>query len=473
DIGYITVFTLPYELENLAFATPVGKLSNLYKSKSGYHIFKNVAERKAVGKIKAAQILIALPPDANNLYTTQAKALADSLYNRLQQGDDFGKLAAAFSNDVISSAANGQMTDLEVGQYSPVFETAVFNLPNNGAITKPFFTEHGWHIVKLVNRIPVNSKKDDSTLRTIREKVEASDRMNTAKAALVKKIMMQAGYKKLNEPNAAFFKLTENVIITNANTDSGVINSQTALFQLNEKKITFKDWIYHARMNRYKSDGSGVKSYDVLWDEFLTSYMLDYYRENLESYNPDFKAQIAELSDGNLFFDIMQQEVWGPAQSDTAALENYFKQHQSKYFWNKSADAVIFYASDAATANELRTKMSESPRWKALVNEYGEKLAADSARFEITQIPNGEKTVLKPATLTPVLVNASDNTASFAYIIKYYPQTEKRNFTEARGLVINDYQQELEKKWITELKKKYPVIVDEKVWNDLSRKFKN
>ncbi|HVE61236.1 MAG TPA: hypothetical protein VNA26_05425, partial [Chitinophagaceae bacterium] len=341
------------------------------------------------------------------------------------------------------------------------------------AITKPFFTEHGWHIVKLVNRIPVNSKKDDSTLRTIREKVEASDRMNTAKAALVKKIMMQAGYKKLNEPNAAFFKLTENVIITNANTDSGVINSQTALFELNEKKITFKDWISHARMNRYKSDGSGVKSYDVLWDEFLTSYMLDYYKENLESYNPDFKAQIAELSDGNLFFDIMQQEVWGPAQSDTAALENYFKQHQSKYFWNKSADAVIFYANDAITANELRTKMSKSPRWKALVNEYGEKLVADSARFEITQIPNGEKTVLKPATLTPVLVNASDNTASFAYIIKYYPKTEKRNFTEAKGLVINDYQQELEKKWITELKKKYKVIVDEKVWNDLSRKFKN
>jgi hypothetical protein len=30
--------------------------------KSGYHIFKNNNERKSVGKLKAALILIALPP---------------------------------------------------------------------------------------------------------------------------------------------------------------------------------------------------------------------------------------------------------------------------------------------------------------------------------------------------------------------------------------------------------------------------
>src|SRR5579885_1189683 len=47
DIGYITVFTLPYELETLAYSTPVGKYSEPYRSKAGYHIFKNLGERKA------------------------------------------------------------------------------------------------------------------------------------------------------------------------------------------------------------------------------------------------------------------------------------------------------------------------------------------------------------------------------------------------------------------------------------------
>jgi peptidyl-prolyl cis-trans isomerase SurA len=296
--------------------------------------------------------------------------------------------------------------------------------------------------------------------------------MNTAKADLVKKVMTQVGYRKLNYNNAAFLKTSNDILTNNAHADSGTIKSETPLFQLKETSVTFKNWISYARMNRYKNDGTGVKSYDLLLDEFLAASVLDYYKENLESFNPDFKAQIDEFNEGNLFFDIMQKEVWGPAQSDTAALENYYNQHQAKYVWNKSADAVIFFASDEATANDLRKRMNHSQGWKALVNEFGEKIAIDSARFEITQIPNSDKTVLKTGAITPPLVNTSDNTASFAYIINYYPETVKRNFTEAKGLVINDYQQELEKKWLDELKSKYPVTVDKKVWGNLLKSMK-
>ena len=41
DLGYITVFTLPYELENLAYRTSPGSISALYQSKAGeaYHTF--------------------------------------------------------------------------------------------------------------------------------------------------------------------------------------------------------------------------------------------------------------------------------------------------------------------------------------------------------------------------------------------------------------------------------------------------
>ena len=58
DIGYITVFTLPYSLENLAYSTPLGKFSRPFRSNSGYHIFKNIGERKAVGKIKQHNLFL-------------------------------------------------------------------------------------------------------------------------------------------------------------------------------------------------------------------------------------------------------------------------------------------------------------------------------------------------------------------------------------------------------------------------------
>ena len=109
------MFTLPYELENLAYNTSPGNISALYRSKAGYHIFKNLGERKALGRIKAAQILIAFPPDITVAQKSGLKKLTDSLYTRLLKGDNFEKLAAQFSNDYVSAQANGIIPEFGVG----------------------------------------------------------------------------------------------------------------------------------------------------------------------------------------------------------------------------------------------------------------------------------------------------------------------------------------------------------------------
>ena len=54
--------------------------------------------------------------------------------------------------------------------------------------------------------------------------------------------------------------------------------------------------------------------------------------------------------------------------------------------------------------------------------------------------------------------------------LKCYPDNQQRSFEDARGLVINDYQNYLEEKWIAQLKKKYPVKVNEKVFQSLLKK---
>ncbi|RYZ49649.1 MAG: hypothetical protein EOO14_20375, partial [Chitinophagaceae bacterium] len=64
DLGWITAFSLPYELENLAYSTPVGQVSPPYRSGAGYHFFKVTGSRKAMGRVKAAQILLAVPPNS-------------------------------------------------------------------------------------------------------------------------------------------------------------------------------------------------------------------------------------------------------------------------------------------------------------------------------------------------------------------------------------------------------------------------
>jgi peptidyl-prolyl cis-trans isomerase SurA len=467
DLDWITVFNLPYALENLAYSTPVGKVSQVYKSKAGYHIFKNIAERKDQGKIKAAQILIAFPPNANEALKAADKKLADSLYQRLLKGDDIGILASKFSNDVISAAANGQMMEFGIGEYDPVFEQTAFSLQKN-AISEPFLTSHGYHIVKLLDKLPPISKTDAKAMETLRGKVEQSDRISTTKIALANKILKDAGYKKEAFSNSELWAFSDSILNYQKLNIPVHLNGSSRLIQISDKKFFVSDWISYAQTFRYKNDGSGIKPYPQLWDEFVQNMALNYYQNNLEKYSEEFRDQINEFRDGNLFFEIMQREVWGPAQTDSLALVNYFEKNRNKYNWKPSVDAVIFYANDLTTAKTFTNELKKSPSaWHSLISNYEEKIAADSSRFELAQIPNPTKLALQPGTITSPQLNKADNTSSFAYIIRNYNKTEPRSFADARGLVINDYQIELEKNWVEQLRKKYPVTINEKVLNTL------
>ena len=61
-------------------------------------------------------------------------------------------------------------------------------------------------------------------------------------------------------------------------------------------------------------------------------------------------------------------------------------------------------------------------------------------------------------------IESNDGTASFIQILKLYAPNAQRNFDEAKGLVINEYQNYLEEKWIESLKKKYPVKINDAVF---------
>jgi peptidyl-prolyl cis-trans isomerase SurA len=71
--------------------------------------------------------------------------------------------------------------------------------------------------------------------------------------------------------------------------------------------------------------------------------------------------------------------------------------------------------------------------------------------------------------ITKPQVGKGDASTMFALILEYYPEEENRTFAAARGMVINDYQAEIEKAWLSELHRKYPVRLNEAAWNTISK----
>jgi len=83
DIGYITVFSVPYEYENIIYSLKPGEISSPYRSKKAWHLFRVTGDRKSAGKWRVAQILFVFPPDANESSKRDIQKKADSIYNLL------------------------------------------------------------------------------------------------------------------------------------------------------------------------------------------------------------------------------------------------------------------------------------------------------------------------------------------------------------------------------------------------------
>jgi peptidyl-prolyl cis-trans isomerase SurA len=472
DLGYITVFTLPYEFENAIYNTPAGSYSSPVRSRAGFHIFKTIRERKAAGKIKAQQILLAIPPGSDDATKKQIERRADSLYKRILAGDNFNHLANVYSNDYITAANNGTMPEISVGQYEPSFESALWALPKDGAMSKPFLTSHGWHIVKRISLRPiVTDANDKNNQQELQSRIMTDGRWKISRDFIYTRVKEKAGFRKFAYDDAAMWAMSDSVLDLKPMTPQGrTITANTPMFSIGDSVFNATHWVNYANSYRYKQDGTGAKPHEQVREEWIQYALLSYYKEHLEDFSEEFRGQMAEFKDGNLFFEIMQQEVWNKAQNDSAALLALYEKNKKSYTWKQSADAILFFCADLNTAKALFEKVKANPSsWRASHELFAEKVVVDSSRYEWTQLPNINKAVPKPGMITSPLVNTNDNTASFAYIVNVYPQPTTRSFAEARGLVINDYQAELEKNWEEALQKKYPVVIDQKVLTSITK----
>lgn len=469
DLGFITTLVLPYEMENLVYNTSVGRFTAPLRGKNGFHIFKVLGERKAIGKIKAAQILIAFTPDATDSQKQEAAKKADSLYNALQQGSDFKQLAALFSGDNLTFQNGGEMMLFGVGRYTPAFENAAFALAKDGDISRPVPTEFGYHIIKRLQRLPVQDDKTSKQLREdIKQQILQSDRMEVSKRVLYKKILQSTGYKKLPVNEKSLWLLTENVIANKTAPMPAGLTVNTPLFVIGKQTFRVKEWQSYLESIRGFEDLRAGKSQAQLLDQFIELSAFDYYRNNLETYNKDFGYQVNEFKEGNLLFEIMQRNIWDKASVDSIGLKKHYEAHKNNYWWEASADAIILTAATEAAANEAKKKLEVNYKeWKKLLESGDGTIQADSGRFELGQIPVLERTNFQPGLITAPVKNETDNSLTFAYIIKVYREREPRDFADARGFVINDYQAHLENLWIAALKKKYPVKINETVVKSL------
>ena len=468
DLGFITVFTLPYEFENIIYGLKPGQSSAPYRTKRGWHIFKNVEERHAVGKVRLAQILLAVPAGFNE-QRAHTKKLADSLYNELKKGADFGTLAKQFSDDRMTYMDGGNMAEFGTSKYNGEFEKEAFSLKKDEEISHPFETEFGYHIIKRISATPVPATKNDETfMYNLKQDVLKDSRIDVAKKKFVADILPKTGFKKNVVNEADLWRVSDSSLLANRDITAGKVNEKTVLFSYNNNaKVKVGDWIQFLRNSNKSQSPNLHETYKVVFPDFIAASSINNYRNRLQDFNVDFKNQLDEFKDGNMLFEVMERRVWGKASADSIGLLKYYNQHKEKYLWNPSAEAVIFSCANESVAKNSIEQLNKGKDWREIISDNSSQVQADSGRYELGQIPVVDRTNFKEGLITTPVVNKNDGTSVFTKVLKLYPGHQQRNFEDARGLVINDYQNFLEEKWIEELKKQYPVKLNEKVFQSL------
>jgi peptidyl-prolyl cis-trans isomerase SurA len=470
DAGFITAFSIPYEFENVIYNTKVGGVSEPYRTVKGWNIFKVLEDRPAIGKWKVAQILFSFPPDADNNAKLSIKSKADSVHNLLKNGLGFTEAAKIYSDDRMTYLSGGEIQEFGTGKFNSVFESNVIALKKDNDFGNPFETAFGYHIVKRLAHAPVPVDKTDGTYHfETKQKVTQDSRINNEREKFAKDVMLKTGFKKSAS-------VSDKMLFSNA--DSLLVNpsvERVNAFTISKKVIaTFKDgtqikgadWLNYVVEN--KPNGELPKQpNNIMWDRFAKQMVINYYKKHLEEYNADFKYQMQEFKEGNMLFEIMERNVWSKAGTDSISLKKYYDTHKESYKWTASADVLIFNCATEKLANEALVASKAGKTWVAITETSNNQIQTDSGRYEVAQIPGATQGAKLSENSYSDITKNTDGSASFVKYVKLYDANMQRSFAEARGLVINDYQNVLEQQWVGELKKKYPVKVNEVLFKEM------
>ena len=182
ELGWIQVFRFVYPFEEAVYNTPVGEVSEVFRSPYGFHIAL-VEEERAFEEVHAAHIM-KMMPRGGDMMATDIQKQVDSLYQLVLNGADFAEVAVAHSDDKGSAKKGGDLGWFGRGMMVQPFENITFDM-QPGEMSKPFPTRFGWHFVKLYEKRGIQPL--DSIRSQVLGQVRRDVRMQEAEKSFINK----------------------------------------------------------------------------------------------------------------------------------------------------------------------------------------------------------------------------------------------------------------------------------------------
>lgn len=466
DLGFFTAFQMVYQFEDMAYKTPVGKVSKPFRTKFGYHILQVTDQRPARGTLETAHIMVAAnksTTSADEIATARTKAT--EIYEKLKSGENFESLVRQYSDDPSSTDKGGVLPAFGSGTTTRMvaeYENAAFLLKNDGDFTEPIQTDYGFHIIKRVKHTELRTF--DQLEKELEAKVNRDDRAKVTQSSFVQKLKKEYKFADKSKKTKKWFVENLDSTYFQGKWTADGLKSNKPMFTMDGQSFNQKDFATYLMNNHRAARKSNLK--DVV-DDMLVAYQnetaLEIEKSKLEKKYPEYKALMSEYHDGILLYEIMSDKVWNKAMSDTSGLKNFFEGNRSNYTWGKRVDAVVYESVSPEVAQkvaELLKKGLKSDSITSIINKDSElNLRVRTSKFEVEKTNFLTNQTLVKGANTPYAYEGKN----YVVFVNEIIDPVQKELTEAKGLITSDYQNHLEKEWLKELENKHSIKINDTV----------
>lgn len=183
--------------------------------------------------------------------------------------------------------------------------------------------------------------------------------------------------------------------------------------------------------------------------------------DSLGAVDVEMKYLIQEYHDGLLVYEISNRQVWEKASKDEDALDAWFRAHQKDYaFTEPRFKGIAYHVKDQADVKAVKRCVKGLPfgQWAGVLRATFNpdsiiRIRVEQGLFKAGDSRLVDHKIFKTALDQPVEVN-KDYPIDAVYGKKL---KKPEDYTDVRAQVVEDYQQELERQWVADLRQRYPV----------------
>ena len=182
----------------------------------------------------------------------------------------------------------------------------------------------------------------------------------------------------------------------------------------------------------------------------------------LDGKYPEFRFLMNEFYEGSLLYEISVREVWEKAANDEKGLEKYFKKNKKNYRYEEPIfRGLVVHCVSEEVLKGVKKVVKKQPQ-SEWVNSIRSAYNSDSL-IQVRMV-RGPFTVGKSvyADYYAFGVGERPDTVASYPVTGVVGKLQKKGpdtYEDVRGEVTADYQNQLEKQWVSELRKKYTIIL--------------